>query len=235
MSENKKVIILGTAHLGTTPGKCAPDKSIREAVYSRERIEAIEAILKSYGYTVYVDHRSLEPHRLMKAGTAKAQQSRELNFRVDFVNSLCRGYGPQNCIYVSLHLDAAGDDGKWMNAGGWSCFTSPGQTQADILAECFYDAAEVNLADYKIAMARGKRNGDYGKNQNPIRTDLTDGDRDKEASYYVLTKTACPAVLTENLFQDNRADVAFLLSEAGKHAIERLHVEAIIAYLDRLK
>lgn len=232
MNKEDAVIILGTAHLGTTPGKCSPDKSVREAIYSRERIEAIESKLREYGYKVYVDHRDLQPNNQMKAGTPKSQQSRELTFRTNFVNSLCRGYGANRCIYVSLHLDAAGDDGKWKNAGGWSCFTSPGRTESDRLAECLYDAAEHNLADYARRMKAGKKSGAYGENQKPLRTDLTDGDRDKEASYFVLTKTNCPAVLTENLFQDNKADVAFLLSEEGKHAIERIHIEGIIRFIE---
>lgn len=232
MNKEDAVIILGTAHLGTTPGKCSPDKSVREAVYSRERIGNIEAKLRSYGYTVYVDHRDLEPNNQMRAGSTNTQQSRELTFRANFVNSLCRGYGAGRCIYVSLHLDAAGADGKWKNAGGWSAFTSPGKTEADKLADCLYDAAERNLSEYSERMKKGKRKGQYGENQKPIRTDLTDGDRDKEAAYFVLTKTECPAVLTENLFQDNKADVEFLLSEEGKHAIERIHVEGIIKYIE---
>ena len=63
--------------------------------------------------------------------------------------------------------------------------------------------------------------------------DKSDGDRDYEANLYVLTHTNCPAVLTENLFQDNKRDVEFLLSDAGKHAIERLHVEGILKYLQK--
>ena len=46
--------------------------------------------------------------------------------------------------------------------------------------------------------------------------------------------TACPAVLTENLFQDNREDVDFLLSEEGKQAITKLHVDSIIQYIKSL-
>jgi N-acetylmuramoyl-L-alanine amidase len=42
--------------------------------------------------------------------------------------------------------------------------------------------------------------------------------------------TRCPAVLTENLFQDNRQDVDFLLSPAGREAIIDLHFRAISAY-----
>ena len=54
-----------------------------------------------------------------------------------------------------------------------------------------------------------------------------------EARFYILVKTKCPAVLTESLFQDNKADVAFLLSDEGKNAITKLHVEGIIKYLSR--
>ena len=42
----------------------------------------------------------------------------------------------------------------------------------------------------------------------------------------------CPAVLTENLFQDNREDVAILQSEEGRQRIVELHVEAIKNYIN---
>ena len=48
----------------------------------------------------------------------------------------------------------------------------------------------------------------------------------------MLTKTKCAAVLTENLFQDNKEDVDFLLSEEGMNAIERLHVEGILDFIE---
>ena len=38
-------------------------------------------------------------------------------------------------------------------------------------------------------------------------------------------------VLTENLFQDNKDDVDFLLSDKGKEAIVKLHVDGIVSYL----
>jgi len=43
-----------------------------------------------------------------------------------------------------------------------------------------------------------------------LRYDLTDGDKDKEAEFYVLRRTACPAVLVECLFFDNPEDYALL-------------------------
>jgi len=231
MDKSKAVIILGTAHLGTTPGKQSPDGRLREAVYSRERVDAVAVKLKAYGYTVFRDYMPLEPNGYMRSRTAKEEQGRELEYRVNFVNGLCREYGKDCCLYVSLHVDAAGSGKEWMQAGGFTVFTSRGQTRADRLAECLYDAADANLGEYARMMYEGKARGFYGERQQPIRTDMTDGDRDREAGLYVLRKTQCAAVLTENLFMDNRQDVEFLLGDAGKHAIERLHVEGIMKYV----
>ena len=100
-----------------------------------------------------------------------------------------------------------------MGARGWEAWTSVGQTKADKIATCLYDAAEKILSEMNI------------------RKDTTDGDPDKESGFYILKHTKCPAVLTENLFQDNREDVDFLLSEEGKQKITDLHVEGICKYL----
>lgn len=134
-----------------------------------------------------------------------------LSERCRRVNSICDRIGTKNVILVSIHCNAAGNASQWMNARGWEAWTSVGQTAADKLADCLYKAAEET--DFKI------------------RKDTTDGDPDKEGHLYILKHTKCPAVLTENLFQDNKEDVAFLLSEAGKETIVSLHVKGIINYL----
>ena len=51
-------------------------------------------------------------------------------------------------------------------------------------------------------------------------------------SLAICRDTNCPAVLTENLFQDNKDDVEFLLSESGKQIITKLHVEGIKKYIN---
>ena len=144
----------------------------------------------------------------------KVTQSQELCLRCKVVNELCKQY---DCIYVSIHVNAASSDGKWHNATGWEIYTSPGKTKADDLATCIFNAARYNLKDKKM------------------RTDLSDGDPDKEANLYVLKHTNCPAVLTENFFMDNKSDVDYLLSDRGFHEIVRLHVEGIISYLNNKK
>jgi N-acetylmuramoyl-L-alanine amidase len=122
-----------------------------------------------------------------------------------------------------------------MFAGGWSGWTSPGKTRGDDLAECLYDAAEVALKDYITDFEAQKAAGKYTSAQKPIRTDKSDGDRDYEAKFYMLTKTRCAACLTENLFQDTHADVDYLLSEAGRKAIVDLHVQGIVKYINSQK
>ena len=75
--------------------------------------------------------------------------------------------------------------------------------------------------------------GYYDFKQKTFRMDTTDGDRDLEADFYVLRKTDCPAVLVECMFQDNKSDVEYLLSDEGRHAIERTILEGIMDYIER--
>ena len=63
---------------------------------------------------------------------------------------------------------------------------------------------------------------------------MSDGDKDYEESFYVLDKTICPAVLTENFFQNTKTDVAYLESEEGKRDIVKIHVDGILAYIQKL-
>ena len=128
------------------------------------------------------------------------------------VNEVCGRLGSSKVILVSIHCNAAGN-GEWLKARGWSAYTSIGRTKADKLADRLYESARMYFT--------GQR----------IREDRSDGDPDWEEGFYILRKTKCPAVLTENFFQDNQEDVAYLLSSEGKQAIVDVHVEGIINYI----
>ena len=136
-----------------------------------------------------------------------------LSERVRRVNLACLRYGKSNVILISIHVNAAGSGSKWLNATGWSVYTCKGQTDSDKLAECLCQAAIKNFP--------GRR----------IRTDMSDGDMDWEEGFYLLRKSLCVAVLTENFFQDSRSDLEYLQSKTGKQAIIDTHVEGIIEYL----
>lgn len=222
MEKKKVTVILGTAHGKNVAGKRSPDGIFEEWQYSREIVERLREELAKHEdlVDVFVD---------IPTADVPLPQQAELTRRVRYVNQLCAHRHTERCIYVSIHVDAA-SSGEWNNAGGWTAYTSPGRTRSDILATYLYEAAEKHLAGYAAKMEEGKKKGLYGSNQKPFRKDTSDGDPDKEARFYVLVRTKCAAVLTENLFQDNKADVAFLTSEEGKKAIVALHKEAILRF-----
>lgn len=108
-----------------------------------------------------------------------------------------------NTFLISVHANAGGGT-------GWEAFTSEGQTASDKFAEILYRQAEKYLG------------GVF-----PLRTCGVDGDSDKESRFYILRKTQCPAILTENLFMDTEKDCRFIMSEEGRDVIAKLHADAI--------
>lgn len=212
-------ILIDNGHGYDTPGKCSPDKSLREYKWAREIARMIVASLTARGY----DAELVVPEENDIGLTERCRRA----------NAVCAKLGTSNVIFVSIHSNAAGGDGKWKSAGGWCVYTSPGKTRADELATELWNAADRILAPYKEDFAVLKQQGAYDSKQKPMRADWSDGDPDYEARFTVLTKTKCPATLTESLFQDNKADVQFLLSEDGKKLITQLHVDGIISYIKK--
>lgn len=134
-----------------------------------------------------------------------------LRERCQCVNAICNRLGTKNVILVSVHCNAAGNGSQWMNARGWSAHVSlNASTQSKAFARSLI----------KVAENEGLKVRKYA-HQVPY----------WEQNLAICRDTNCPAVLTENLFQDNKEDVAFLLSEAGKETIVSLHVKGIINYL----
>jgi N-acetylmuramoyl-L-alanine amidase len=109
----------------------------------------------------------------------------------------------KSCILLSVHSNAGG-------GSGFEVFTSPGQTKSDKIAHIFCERYKKHFHNH------------------PLRSDFADGDADKEADFYILRKTDCPAILVENLFFDNRTEAEYLLSPEGKQAIANCIVDAIL-------
>lgn len=130
-----------------------------------------------------------------------------LDERARRANALARG---KNAILISLHNNAAGNGTSWHNANGWCGFVcSQASDGARRLARL--------LADEACAA------GLQGNRSIPPCGYL-------EANFAILRHTVCPAVLSENMFQDNREDVEFLASQHGFDTIINIHLRAIIQY-----
>ncbi len=118
----------------------------------------------------------------------------------------------KNAILVSIHCNAAGNGTSWMNARGWGVYVSDNASfNSKMLASSL---AEVAISK-GVTVRKQSPGQDYWVQNLAICRD-----------------TNCPAVLTENFFQDNKEDVEYLLSSEGKRTVANIHVEGIINYLN---
>lgn len=177
-------ILIDAGHGIDTPGKRSPDGSFREYLWNREIADIVLNDLAIDGYDVGL--------------VVTETNDIPLSTRVNRVNAVCAQLGQNNVVLISIHSNAAGNGKDWMNAKGWSCYTTKGQTQSDRLADLLYDSFERAFPDRKI------------------RKDMQDGDRDWEENFYIIQKTKCPAVLIENFFYDNKEECQWLQQEAVK-------------------
>lgn len=136
-----------------------------------------------------------------------------LGTRCKIVNDIVKDN--KDCLLVSIHNDAHGLGDKWTIANGWSCFVyREAGEDSKKLAGFLYD--EAKNKGYKMRIQY-------------------QGVKYWTAGYYILKHTKCPAVLTENLFQTNHADVDYLLSDRGKQDIVDVHINGIINYINSKK
>ena len=177
-------ILIDAGHGIDTPGKRSPDGAFREYLWNREIADLVCEDLGIDGYDVSLVVTETNDIPLLT--------------RVNRVNAICNKYGTDDVILVSIHSNAAGNGKDWMNAKGWSCYTTKGDTKSDILAELLYDSFERSFPDKKM------------------RKDMQDGDRDWEENFYIIQKSKCPAVLIENFFYDNKEECHWLMQDAVK-------------------
>lgn len=131
--------------------------------------------------------------------------------RVRRVNSLVKQKPSTQFFLVSLHVNAAGTGKTWTNANGWSVYVSP---KASSYSKELAEITAKNALDQDLKLRR-----EYPKVGYWI------------GNFYILNKTLCPAILTENLFMDNQDDCNFLLSPEGRHKIANLHVYSVMDFL----
>lgn len=195
-------VLLDNGHAKSTPGKRSPvfedGKQFFEYEFARDIVKRI---------SIELDKLNIG----YKIVTPEVDQDIALSTRANRVNRYCQKLGKNNCLLISIHANAAGNGKQWMSARGWSVWTTKGKTKSDTYADIFYKEAEKLLPLYGMT----------------LRKDTSDNDYDYESDFTILYKSWCPAILTENLFQDNKIDCEFLMSEKGRDVITKIHINAI--------
>lgn len=107
-----------------------------------------------------------------------------------------------NVWLLSIHSNAGG-------GSGIECFSTKGKTNSD------------NYADFILTKIQNK----HGELK--MRFDLSDGDKDKEADFYIIKRVSIPAILLELLFMDNKEDYKKLWSSNFQNGIADTLAEAI--------
>lgn len=111
----------------------------------------------------------------------------------------------KKCMLLSIHSNAFSKQ----SAEGFAVYTSVGPTNSDKVATLIWNKLKAKLPQF------------VG------RKDSRDGDPDYEENFYMLSKTAMPAVCSENLFYTNYEEAKFLATEEGRQIIADAHIEAI--------
>lgn len=125
-----------------------------------------------------------------------------LRERIRLVNSY-----PCGCLVVSVHVNAAGSGSEWHGARGFCAYvgTKAGRTSRRLAAMLVREAATAGLCGNRAVPPEG-----YWT-----------------ANFAICNRTNCPTVLTENLFMDNRTDLALLKDPATLETLAKIHINAL--------
>lgn len=197
MNKQDFILILDNGHGSNTPGKCSPDRTLREYAWTRIMTDLIAKKARARGIRteIIVPETTDVP---LATRSARA-------------NALARKHGLKKCLFLSIHINAAGADGRWHDATGFSAWVAPNASQH---SKSF---AAIITAEMKARGLGGNRAA------NPLGY--------WTANFAVIRRAACPAVLTENLFQDNKQEAKYLLSPQGQDTIADAHVAAVEKYI----
>lgn len=200
MNKQEFILILDNGHGSNTPGKCSPDRTLREYAWARTMTALIAQKARARGIRteIIVPETTDVP---LATRSARA-------------NAIARRNGLKNCLFISVHINAAGADGRWHDATGFSAWVAP---NASLRSKNFASLITEEM----------HRRGLRGNRAVPPQKYWV-------ANFAVIRRTVCPAVLTENLFQDNREEAKYLLTPQGQDTIAEAHVAAIEKYIATL-
>lgn len=210
MEKTKFCVIIDAGHCKSTPGKKSPDKRLYEWIFNRDIAKKLKKLLDAEGIAYYDIH----PEDDFIKGYMN--DSKDLGLRVRRANEKYASLKKEGkkCVYVSIHSNAAGSDGKWSSASGFSAYVSDNASEnSKKIGRMFQEEAE------KLGL-KGNRSVPKEKYH--------------KANFYVIKNTNMPAVLTENLFYTNKEETDFLLSEEGQNIIAKMHFDVIKRYIESL-
>ena len=167
----KLVIDPGHAGRNVDPGAVNAATGLQEADVALFVSKLVESQLFAAGHEV----------KLTRTDREQAETD-DLSVRT----SLSNDWGAE--LFVSIHCNSAASP----NAQGYEVWTSPGDTESDVLATCIYEQIAAEFPDLAG------------------RADYSDGDPDKESRFYVLVHTEAPACLVEMAFISNDEEAALL-------------------------
>lgn len=149
--EVKKVaIILDPAHGINVKGKCSPDGTHKEYIWSRQVCNSIGDALKALGYSVYWTNESDKEIGL----TNRKNVADKLKVTEKYK------------LLISSHNNAAGDGTKWMPASGVEIFTTKGNTLSDKLVSIMYEDGFKPLLRDMVKVRADNSDGDMDKEEN---------------------------------------------------------------------
>lgn len=204
---NKKdiIVILDNGHGIETPGKRSPKFPDGSQFFEWKFSRDVVSRIAEKLQKLNIRHFILVPEERDVSLTERANRANAVY-----------NQNKNKCFLVSVHANAAGMGNKWMSARGWSVWTTKGKTKADDIATIFWKEMKTEFPDHLMRM------------------DTSDGDVDWESNFTILYKTICPAILTENFFQDNQEDCKMLMTEEGREKIANAHVRAIQRVIEEL-
>lgn len=129
-------VLIDNGHGVNTPGKCSPDKRLREYAYTREIADYVVRDLKAAG----VDALRIVPEETDISLTERCARA----------NKAYAESGKQ-AILISIHCNAAGNGSQWMLAQGWSIFVDSTASQnSKRLATVIADVAKKKKVQVRI-------------------------------------------------------------------------------------
>lgn len=124
-----------------------------------------------------------------------------LSERVQEVNTLAKQH---DVILLSIHSDAYGNGKEWTSPKGFSVWTSKGKTKSDDLAKIYHGHLKKNFEA------------------------ITDDRGIREANFYILRATHCPAILLELGFHTNKQELTLMETPTWRNKIVKSIVEGCL-------